>query len=92
MQNEAMGVHFKKYFFEELDDLVEDRNSELDVPDYYLDMDVLDCLARCVSNLSISDEIDLHDLNESLDLEIDILDFTHFESTGTEECPPTSEN
>ena len=87
-----MKVNFDKSFFGELGDLVEDQNSELDVPDYYLDMDVLDCLACCVSNLSIYDEIDLSDLNESLDLENDILDFAHFDSIGTEECPPTSEN
>ena len=64
IQNEAMKVNFDKYVFGELGDLVEDQNSELDVPDYYLDMDVLDCLACCVSNLSIYDEIDLSDLNE----------------------------
>ena len=92
IQNEAMRVNFEKSLFGELGDLVEDQTSELDVPDYYLDMDVLDCLARCVSNLSISDEIDLPDLNESLDLENDILDFAHFDSIVTEECPPTSEN
>ena len=55
-------------------------------------MDILDYLARCVSNLSISYEINLPDLNENLDLENDILDFAHFDSSGTEECPPTSEN
>ena len=87
-----MRVNFEKSLFGELGDLVEDQNSELDVPDYYLDMDVLDCLARCVSNLSIFDEIDLPDLNESLDSENDILDFAQFVSTGTEECPSTSEN
>jgi hypothetical protein len=91
IQNEAMRVNFEKSLFGELGDLVEDQNSELDVLDYYLDMDVLDFLARCVSNLSISDEIDLPDLNESFDLENDILDFAHFDSTGIENCP-TSKN
>ena len=53
--DEAMRVNFEKSLFGELGDLVEDQNSKLDVPDYYLDMDVLDFLARCVSNLSIYD-------------------------------------
>jgi len=55
IQNEAMRVNFDKFFFGILGDFVEDQNLELDAYDYYLDMDVLDFLARCVSNLSIYD-------------------------------------
>jgi len=40
---------------------------EIEVPNFYLDMDVLNCLCHCVSNLDITN--DLFDLNRFIDME-----------------------
>jgi len=47
--------------------LVENTNEEIKVLDFYLDMDILNCLCHCVSNLDITN--DLPDLNGFINME-----------------------
>jgi hypothetical protein len=53
--------------FGDLNNIVEYTNEEIEVPNFYLDKDALDCLCHCVSNLDITNG--LLDLNEVIDVE-----------------------
>jgi hypothetical protein len=62
-----MQINFEGSLFTNLSNLVEDTNEEMEVPNFYLDMDVLNCLCHCVFNLNITN--DLFDLNGFIDME-----------------------
>jgi hypothetical protein len=62
-----MRANFEGSLFANSNNLVEDTNEEIEVPNFYLDMDVLNCLCHCVSNLDITN--DLFDLNRFIDME-----------------------
>lgn len=87
-----MRFDFEQYLFGKSCNLVEHHNVEVKVLDYYLDMDVLDCLSHYVSDLSISCEIGLHDLNQGLDLENHMPHFEEHNSNVTEEHAQTIVN
>jgi hypothetical protein len=67
IQNEVMQANFERSLFANSNNLVEDNNEKIKVLDFYLDMDILDCLCHCVSNLDITN--DLLDLNGFIDME-----------------------
>lgn len=66
IQNDIMRVNFEGSLFANSSNLVEHTNEEIKVLDFYLDMDVLDCLCHCVSNLDITN--DFLDLNGFIDM------------------------
>jgi hypothetical protein len=53
--------------FGDLNNIAEYTNEEIEVLNFYLDKDALDCLCHCVSNLDITNG--LLDLNEVIDVE-----------------------
>jgi hypothetical protein len=67
IQNDIMRVNFEGSLFANSSNLVVGTNEKIKVLDFYLDMDVLDCLCHCVSNLVITN--DLLDLNGFIDME-----------------------
>jgi hypothetical protein len=69
-QNKAMGANFRSSLFGDLGNVANDSTNEIEIPNFYLDMDVVDCLCHCVSTLHI-DEEELPDLNETIDSDID---------------------
>ncbi len=62
-----MRVNFEGFLFANSSNLIKDTNEEIKVIDFYLDMDVLDCLCHCVSNLDIINN--LFDLNGFINME-----------------------
>jgi hypothetical protein len=56
-----MRANFEGSLFANSSNLVEHTNEEIKALDFYLDMDVLDSLCHCVSNLDITN--DFLDLN-----------------------------
>lgn len=62
-----MWANLDGSLFGDLNNIVEYTNEEIEVPNFYLDKDALDCLCHCVSNLDITNG--LLDLNEVIDLE-----------------------
>jgi hypothetical protein len=62
-----MRANFQSSLFKELDNVADDSTNEIEILDFYLDMDALDCLCHCVSTLQIDEEPELPDLNETID-------------------------
>jgi hypothetical protein len=61
-----MRANFEAYLFANSSNLDEHTNYEIEVPNFYLDMDVLDFLCHCVFNLDITN--DFLDLNGFIDM------------------------
>jgi hypothetical protein len=57
IQNDTMWANFEGSLFANSSNLVEDTNEEMEVPNFYLDMDDLNCLCHCVSNLNITNDL-----------------------------------
>jgi hypothetical protein len=68
VQNEAMRENFKHSLLGNLGNLVDDITDDIQIPDFYLDMDVLDCLCHYLTRLGIKQH-ELHDLNDIIEIE-----------------------
>jgi hypothetical protein len=65
-----MRANFQSSLFGDLGNVANDSTNETKILDFYLDMDVVDCLCHCVSTLHIV-EVELPDLNETVDSDTD---------------------
>ena len=57
-QNEAMRANFQSSLFGDLGNVANNNTNEIEIPNFYLNMDVIGCLCHCVSTLHI-DEVEL---------------------------------
>lgn len=55
IQNEGMWTNFEGSLFVNANNIVDENTNEVDVDDFYLDMDVFYRLCVCVTTLGIDD-------------------------------------